>query len=104
MDSGVGGAVAAAVGLRLARLGGAMQTLVITHSPQVAAAANHHFHIRKTAHDETIISSTVRLNTEERLEEIARMLSGDAITDEARAAAQTLIDRQHAESTRHENS
>ena len=104
VDSGVGGAVAAAVGLRLARLGGAMQTLVITHSPQVAAAANHHFHIRKTAHDETIISSTVRLTPQERLEEIARMLSGDAITDEARAAAQTLIDRQHAESTRHENS
>ncbi len=104
VDSGVGGAVAAAVGVRLARLGDAMQTLVITHSPQVAAAADNHFHIRKTAHDDTIISNTVELNAQEQLEEIARMLSGDAITDEARAAAQTLIERQKREAISHENS
>lgn len=104
VDSGVGGAVAAAVGVRLARLGHAMQTLVITHSPQVAAAADHHFHIRKTAHDDTIISNTIELDADERTEEIARMLSGDAITNEARAAAMTLIERQTKEALGHENS
>lgn len=91
VDSGVGGAVAAAVGARLARLGRAMQTLVITHSPQVAAAADHHFHIAKTNLDEMTISRTVQLDRQERIEEIARMLSGDQITEQARAAAVALI-------------
>ncbi len=94
VDSGVGGAVAAAVGARLARLGRAMQTLVITHSPQVAAAADHHFHIEKTNLDEMTISRTVQLDRPARIEEIARMLSGDQITEQARAAAMALIDGQ----------
>ena len=90
VDSGVGGAVAAAVGERLARLGEAVQTLVITHSPQVAAKGQHHLRIYKTASDETVISGTEVLGDAERTEEIARMLAGETITAEARAAATAL--------------
>ena len=91
VDSGVGGAVAAAVGERLSRLGSAMQTLVITHSPQVAAKGRHHYKIAKSAADDTVISRTDRLTEHERTEEIARMLAGAHITPEARAAAVTLL-------------
>lgn len=91
VDSGVGGAVAAAVGERLARLGNAMQTLVITHSPQVAAKGHQHYKIQKSAHDDSIISQTDILTEHERAEEIARMLAGEHITAEARAAAVTLL-------------
>lgn len=90
VDSGVGGAVAAAVGERLARLGDAVQTLVITHSPQVAAKGQHHLRIYKTASDDTVISGTEVLGDAERTEEIARMLAGETITAEARAAAIAL--------------
>ena len=91
VDSGVGGAVASAVGERLARLGDAMQTLVITHSPQVAAKGRHHYKIAKSAQDESVISRTDILTHHERAEEIARMLAGEHITAEARAAAVTLL-------------
>jgi len=91
VDSGVGGAVAAAVGERLARLGQAVQTLVITHSPQVAAKGAHHLRIYKTASDDTVISGTEILNAAQRTEEIARMLAGETITAEARAAATALL-------------
>jgi len=91
VDSGVGGAVAAAVGERLARLGQGAQTLVITHSPQVAAKGTHHYKIAKSTHDETVISHTDKLTEHERAEEIARMLAGAHITPEARAAAVTLL-------------
>lgn len=91
VDSGVGGAVAAAVGERLARLGAVSQTLVITHSPQVAAKGAHHYKIAKSAHDDSVISRTDMLSPQERVEEIARMLAGEQITDEARAAALTLL-------------
>ena len=91
VDSGVGGAVAAAVGERLARLGQAVQTLVITHSPQVAAKGAHHLRIYKTASDDTVISGTEKLNAAQRTEEIARMLAGETITAEARAAATALL-------------
>ena len=90
VDSGIGGAVATAVGERLARLGEAVQTLVITHSPQVAAKGQHHLRIYKTASDETVISGTEVLGDAERTEEIARMLAGETITAEARAAATAL--------------
>ena len=90
VDSGVGGAVAAAVGERLARLGEHMQTLVITHSPQVAAKGQHHLRIYKTASDDSVISGTEVLGDAERTEEIARMLAGETITAEARAAATAL--------------
>ena len=91
VDSGVGGAVAAAVGARLARLGQKMQTLVITHSPQVAGKGDHHLKISKYQDGEQVISSTTGLSDPERLEEIARMLSGDQITEAARSAAAQLL-------------
>jgi DNA repair protein RecN (Recombination protein N) len=92
VDSGVGGAVAAAVGDRLARLGANTQTLVITHSPQVAARANQHLRIAKTATDSGVVSATRALSDDERTEEIARMLAGETITVEARAAAVALLE------------
>ncbi|MCP5411938.1 MAG: DNA repair protein RecN [Alphaproteobacteria bacterium] len=88
VDRGVGGAVADAVGLRLQRLAGSTQVLLVTHSPQVAARAARHFRISRVK-DKTKIEM---LSDEERLEEIARMLSGAAVTDEARAAARRLMD------------
>jgi DNA repair protein RecN (Recombination protein N) len=92
IDRGVGGAVASAIGERLARLAQKSQLLVVTHSPQVAARAAHHYRIEK-AHDGTVTRTSVRkLTAEERREEIARMLSGAAITDEARAQASKLLE------------
>ena len=92
IDRGVGGAVASAIGERLARLAQKSQLLVVTHSPQVAARAAHHYRIEK-AHDGTVTRTSVRkLTAEERREEIARMLSGAAITDEARAQATKLLE------------
>jgi DNA repair protein RecN (Recombination protein N) len=87
VDRGVGGAVAAAIGERLQRLAKTTQVLLVTHSPQVAARASRHFRITRIR-DATRV---VALTDEERLEEIARMLSGAAITEEARAAARRLI-------------
>jgi DNA repair protein RecN (Recombination protein N) len=92
IDRGVGGAVASAIGERLARLAKDSQVLVVTHSPQVAARAAHHYRIEK-AHDGSSTTTTVRrLTPEERREEIARMLSGASITEEARAQASRLLD------------
>ena len=92
IDRGVGGAVASAIGERLARLAEKSQLLVVTHSPQVAARAAHHYRIEKSS-DGTITRTSVRkLSEDERREEIARMLSGAAITDEARAQAAKLLE------------
>ncbi len=92
VDRGVGGAVASAIGERLARLAGRSQVLVVTHSPQVAARASHHYRIEKS-HGPTGTRTTVRkLNDVERREEIARMLSGASVTQEARAQAARLLD------------
>jgi DNA repair protein RecN (Recombination protein N) len=92
VDRGVGGAVASAIGERLARLAEQSQVLVVTHSPQVAARASHHYRIEK-AHGPDGTRTTVRkLDAAERREEIARMLSGASITDEARAQASRLLD------------
>ncbi|HKD46959.1 MAG TPA: DNA repair protein RecN [Rhizomicrobium sp.] len=87
VDRGVGGAVADAVGERLQRLAETTQVLLVTHSPQVAARAARHFRISRMG-DKTRI---VALEDEARLEEIARMLSGAQVTDEARAAAKRLV-------------
>jgi len=87
VDRGVGGAVADAVGERLQRLAETTQVLLVTHSPQVAARAARHFRISR-AKDKTKIEL---LDDEQRLEEIARMLSGAAVTAEARAAAKRLM-------------
>ena len=92
IDRGVGGAVASAIGERLARLAQKSQLLVVTHSPQVAARAAHHYRIEK-AHADGVTRTQVRkLTPDERREEIARMLSGAAITDEARAQAARLLE------------
>jgi len=92
VDRGVGGAVADAVGERLQRLAQTTQVLLVTHSPQVAARAARHFRISRVG-DKTRI---VLLEDEARLEEIARMLSGANVTDEARAAAKRLVAEAHA--------
>jgi DNA repair protein RecN (Recombination protein N) len=93
IDTGVGGAVADAIGARLARLAGQVQVMAVTHAPQVAARADQHLLISKTALDKGRRVAT-RVNTlavEHRREEIARMLAGAEITAEARAAADRLL-------------
>jgi DNA repair protein RecN (Recombination protein N) len=93
IDTGVGGAVADAIGVRLARLGGRAQTIAITHAPQVAARASQHFLIAKDALDKgkRVATRVTELAPPRRREEIARMLAGAEITEEARAAAEKLI-------------
>ena len=92
IDRGVGGAVASAIGDRLARLAGTAQVLVVTHSPQVAARGSRHLLIAKS-HDGIVTRTGVTpLDSDQRREEIARMLSGAQITDEARAQAERLIE------------
>jgi DNA repair protein RecN (Recombination protein N) len=91
VDSGIGGAVAAAVGERLHRLGKELQVLVVTHSPQVAARGAHHWRVEKRQAQAKTLTRVATLSIEERQEEIARMLSGSAVTAEARAAAASLM-------------
>ena len=91
IDRGVGGATADAVGRRLAQLADGGQVLVVTHSPQVAARGAHHWRVQKKVTDDQTLSSVVPLTDRDRTDEIARMLSGDRITDEARAAATALM-------------
>jgi DNA repair protein RecN (Recombination protein N) len=92
IDRGVGGAVASAIGERLARLAQRTQLLVVTHSPQVAARGAMHLLIAKSS-DGTVTRTGVRaLSTDERREEIARMLSGAEVTAEARAQAGRLLE------------
>lgn len=99
VDRGIGGAVADAVGKRLARLAGDVQVLVVTHSPQVAARGDHHWRVVKFEmqadknkdSEPVTLARIAALTSDERREEIARMLSGAAITEEARAAAGSLI-------------
>jgi DNA repair protein RecN (Recombination protein N) len=92
VDRGVGGAVASAIGERLARLAERSQVLAVTHSPQVAARASHHYRIEKGEGPNGTRTSVRKLTAEERREEIARMLSGASITEEARAQAARLLD------------
>jgi DNA repair protein RecN (Recombination protein N) len=93
IDIGVGGAVAAAIGHRLAKLSETVQVLVITHSPQVAALADHHFQVSKGETDQEVLTQVCALPLTTRYEELARMLSGEEITHEARAAAKKLLAR-----------
>ncbi|MCH8925753.1 MAG: DNA repair protein RecN [Proteobacteria bacterium] len=104
VDSNVGGATAHAVGERLERLSrdrpkghpgghpGGRQVLVVTHSPQVGARGAHHWRVHKEAHGDRVATRVSPLNLDEREEEIARMLSGAEVTEEARAAARRLIE------------
>ena len=92
IDRGVGGATADAVGRRLAALARDGQVLVVTHSPQVAAQAAHHWRVEKRQEADATLSTVVPLAAADRVDEIARMISGDRVTDAARDAARALID------------
>jgi len=96
IDTGVGGAVADAIGARLRRLSETVQVLSVTHAPQVAARAAHHFLIAKAGASvgngaEQVVTSVTEMDRDRRREEIARMLAGATITAEARAAADKLL-------------
>ena len=95
IDTGVGGAVADAIGQRLARLADRVQVLAVTHAPQVAARARRHFRIAKDLrdHGKRVSTDVSVLDATSRREEIARMLSGAQVTDEARAAAGRLLEQ-----------
>ncbi|OUD08757.1 DNA repair protein RecN [Marivivens niveibacter] len=91
IDRGVGGSTADAVGRRLASIAKGGQVLVVTHSPQVAALGQHHWRVEKRQTETQTLSTVVPLGDDARVDEIARMISGDRITSEARAAANALI-------------
>jgi DNA repair protein RecN (Recombination protein N) len=93
IDTGVGGAVADAIGVRLAKLAAGVQVLAVTHAPQVAARADRHYLISKDALEKgrRVATRVTEVAAEKRREEIARMLAGAEITNEARAAAERLI-------------
>ena len=91
IDTGVGGAVADAIGQRLARLSKRVQVLSVTHAPQVAARAATHFLIFKSGGKDRVATGIAEMDRAARQEEIARMLAGATITDEARAAAERLL-------------
>ena len=96
IDRGVGGATADAVGRRLAALSQGGQVLVVTHSPQVAALGAHHWRVSKAVSKGMTLSTVTPLSDGERVDEVARMLSGDTITEAARAAARVLLGDQFA--------
>ena len=91
VDTGIGGATAQAVGAKLAKLGESTQVLVVTHSPQVAAQSTTHYKVEKHTENNVTITNVYELTATQKREEIARMLSGAQISDEARAAAEVLI-------------
>ncbi len=91
VDRGIGGAVADAVGVRLARLARDVQVLVVTHSPQVAARGDHHYRVTRSEGKDGATAQVALLTDDQRREEIARMLSGARVTEEARAAAHSLM-------------
>jgi DNA repair protein RecN (Recombination protein N) len=93
IDRGVGGAVASAIGERLSRLASSGQLLAVTHSPQVAARGDRHYMIAKSSQGTVTRTSVTPLDAAERKEEIARMLSGAEVTDEARAQADRLLEK-----------
>jgi DNA repair protein RecN (Recombination protein N) len=92
IDRGVGGATADAVGRRLKALAAGGQVLVVTHSPQVAALGAHHWRVEKRIAGEVTTSTVTPVGQADRIDEIARMLAGDTITDAARGAARALLD------------
>ncbi|WP_240126141.1 DNA repair protein RecN [Thermomonas alba] len=92
VDAGIGGAVAAAVGAKLRALGASKQVLCVTHQPQVAAAGHAQYRVSKAAKDGITQSSVVALDAEGRVDEIARMLGGANVSQEARAAARKLLE------------
>ena len=95
VDAGIGGAASDAVGERLHKLADNVQVLVVTHSPQVAAKGTHHLRVSKNINGDSVMTSILPLDKSARIEEIARMLSGAEVTDEARAAADRLLSGQN---------
>ena len=91
VDSGIGGATAAAVGERLARVAEQVQVLLVTHSPQVAARGAAHLRVSKQSGQGRAETRVEMLRDDERQEEIARMLAGETVTEQARAAAASLM-------------
>ncbi|MEM9269720.1 MAG: DNA repair protein RecN, partial [Pseudomonadota bacterium] len=91
IDRGVGGATADAVGRRLASVAAEGQVITVTHSPQVAALGAHHWQVAKTVTGDETRTDVRALDAQERVDELARMLAGDKVTDEARAAAKALL-------------
>ena len=91
IDRGVGGATADAVGRRLKALAEGSQVLVVTHSPQVAAQGAHHWQVTKSVEGGKTLTRVLPLDEDERVDELARMISGDTVTDAARTAAQALL-------------
>jgi len=91
IDRGVGGATADAVGRRLKALAEGSQVLVVTHSPQVAAQGAHHWQVTKSVEGGKTLTRVLPLDEDERVDELARMISGDTVTDAARTAAQVLL-------------
>jgi DNA repair protein RecN (Recombination protein N) len=91
IDSGVGGGVAEIIGKKLRWLGENRQVFCVTHLPQVASQAHHHFRVEKSSQDKDTTTSVIALNADERLEEIARMLGGMTITEQTRAHANEMI-------------
>ncbi|MBB3993654.1 DNA repair protein RecN (Recombination protein N) [Sulfitobacter undariae] len=91
IDRGVGGATADAVGRRLGAIAEGGQVLVVTHSPQVAALGAHHWRVEKSVTKGMTTTNVVPLNMDERVDEVARMVAGDTITDAAREAARALL-------------
>ena len=87
----MGGATADAVGRRLKLLSDTAQVLVVTHSPQVAALGAHHWRVEKRVEAGQTLSTVLPLSATDRVEEIARMLSGDTVSDAAREAARALL-------------
>ena len=91
VDAGISGATADAVGERLARLAKNVQVIVVTHAPQVAARGNNHWRVSKSVRASQTTTKVEQLSQAARREEIARMLAGEKVTDEARAAADSLL-------------
>jgi len=91
IDTGISGATAAAVGERLARLAEKHQTLVITHSPQVAGFGKHHYLVQKADTEDKTLTSVLQLDKAGRLEEIARLVSGATVTEKSREVAKELL-------------
>lgn len=96
VDTGVSGRVAQAIAEKISDIGRHSQVLTITHLPQVAAVADHHDFIEKNIHDGRTETTVVKLSDDARVDEIARMLSGDELTEAARENARDLIAREQA--------
>ena len=93
MDSGIGGAIAEIVGSKLRQIAADRQVFCVTHLPQVASQAHHHYQVQKSNTADSVTTDVVELDAQQRLEEIARMLGGMTITEQTRAHAREMISK-----------